>query len=182
MTTITIPSDYAYIGATCAIIGIVQLALGSGCMAYRKAFKSPEFLNKKKVIELQEEHKKSFGTPINDMGYPDMGNGRYSAELSYSQWVEFNNAQRAHYNMVESSGPVLAAMIVGGLFHPIACSILGNIYAIGMLIFSYGYKSKKGADGRMIGAALRTLSTLTLTGICFYNAAIASGFNFPKFN
>ena len=151
-------------------------------MGYRKAFKSPEFLNKKEIVALQEEHKKNFGTPINDMGYPDMGNGRYSAQLSYTQWVEFNNAQRAHYNMVESSAPVLATVIVGGLFQPIACSILGNMYAIGMLLFSYGYKSKKGADGRMAGAALRTLSTIALTGICIYYAAIAGGFNLPKFS
>lgn len=152
-------------------------------MAYRrKAFKNQEFLNKKEVIALQDEHKKAFGTPINDMGYPDMGSGRYSALLPYSQWVEFNNAQRCHYNMVESSAPVLATVIVGGLFQPIACSILGIIYALGMIIFSYGYKSKKGADGRMIGATLRTLSTLALTGICFYHAALAGGFKLPNFS
>ena len=52
--------------------------------------------------------KKNFGTvhqqEINEQikkgGYPDMGNGRYSEKLSYSDWIKFNNAQRAHLNFV----------------------------------------------------------------------------------
>jgi hypothetical protein len=142
----------------------------------RKAFKNPDYLNKKEVLSLQEEHKKFFGTPFNDHGYPDMGNGRYSALLPYHEWVQFNNLQRSHYNMVESSAPVLALVIVGGLFYPIYCSVLGNMYAIGMLLYSYGYNSKNGADGRLIGAILRTLSNLALIGLCLYRAVLASGF------
>jgi hypothetical protein len=142
----------------------------------KKAFRNPDYLNKKEVLSLQEEHKKSFGTPMNDLGYPDMGNGRYSALLPYHEWVQFNNHQRAHYNMVESSAPVLALVIVGGLFYPIYCSLLGNMYALGMLLFSYGYSSKSGADGRLIGATLRTLSTLALIGLCLYRAIHESGF------
>jgi hypothetical protein len=148
-------------------------------MGFRKqVFKSPEFLNKKEVLSLQEEHKKHFGSNFNDLGYPDMGNGRYSDLLSYDQWVKFNNLQRVHYNMVESSGPVLAMVVVCGLYYPVFCSVLGNAYALGMLIYSYGYNSKSGADGRLIGAIMRTLATLALVGLCFYRAILESGFKF----
>ncbi len=82
----------------------------------KKLFDNAAFTNKKNIISMNKDHKKSFGTSIHNLGYPDMGNGRYSSELSYSDWVRFNNYQRCHYNMVESSGPVLATMIVGGFF------------------------------------------------------------------
>jgi hypothetical protein len=138
-------------------------------MSARKKYFNSSFLQKPKVIAMNEEHKKTFGAPISDMGYPDMGNGRYSNELSYSEWVHFNNLQRCHYNMVESSGPVLATMIIAGLFNPIWSSVLGFAYGIGMLIFSFGY-SKKGANGRMFGAVIRSLSSIGLTLLCLYYA------------
>eukprot|EP01034_Spumella_vulgaris_P031779 gene31779-39260_t len=93
--TLTIPgADFGYVLFAAGTIGVVQLGLGSGAMGFRKNFKSKEYLNKPEVKALQEQHKKEFGTEINDHGYPDMGNGRYSQLLSYGQWVSFNNAQR----------------------------------------------------------------------------------------
>ena len=117
------------------------------------------------VKALQEEHKKAYGVPINDLGYPDMGNGRYAQLLPYVEWYEFNNAQRGHYNMVESSAPVLATMLAGGLIFPKLSAVLGLSYGLGMLLFGLGYSGKQGANGRMLGAALRTVSSLALTAI-----------------
>ncbi len=142
-------------------------------------FQSDKFTKKKSVLALQEEHKKAFGNPINDLAYPDMGCGRYSDELPYSEWVQFNNAQRGHYNMVESSAPVLTLVAVGGLFYPRLCSALGVVYAIGMMIFSLGYRSNKGSDGRMAGAVLRSVSTLLLSGVGLAMGLKAAGFNIP---
>lgn len=136
----------------------------------KKFFKNESF--QKKAASLNEEHKKAFGTDINDVGYPDMGNGRYSDLLPYEQWVEFNNHQRAHYNMIESSGPTLAMVLASGLYSPRVASALGVAYAVGMLLFSRGYKSKKGADGRIVGALMRSISNIALAGVCFYKAAI----------
>jgi hypothetical protein len=47
-----------------------------------------------------EEHKLVTGLDIEKGGYPDMGNGRYSAKLPYQEWYRFNNAQRVHNNFV----------------------------------------------------------------------------------
>merc|ERR1711879_172547 len=96
------------------------------------------------------------------MGYPDMGCGLYAQQLEYAQWVEFNNAQRAHYNMVESSGPVLACMMAAGLRFPKVCGTLGFVYAGARWLYAQGYKSTKGADGRVAGAILGALSMVSL--------------------
>lgn len=38
------------------------------------------------------EHERFFpGEKVPKGGYPDMGNGRYAAKLSYKEWYEFNN-------------------------------------------------------------------------------------------
>lgn len=131
----------------------------------KKAFKCDEFLKNAKVEQLQDEHKKAFGGPINDLGYPDMGNGRYTDLIPYEKWVSFNNAQRGHYNMVESSGPVMAAMVVGGIFQPVICAALGAGYAVGRLVYMSGYQSKKGADARIAGAIIGSVCTISLFGL-----------------
>ena len=66
--------------------------------ARKKAF-TKEFLNKK----FDKKHRESY--PDQDisgqLGFPDVGSGRYSKELSYKGWYDFNNGQRAHLNSVE---------------------------------------------------------------------------------
>lgn len=117
---------------------------------------------------MQDEHKKAFGTAINKQGYPDMGTGRYSSAMPYEKWIEFCNAQRVHYNMIESSGPVLASLLGGGLFLPKICGSLGFFYGISRIIYCFGYSSKKGADGRLNGALLSIISTFGLYGIAIF--------------
>ena len=41
------------------------------------------------------------GSMIGKGGYPDHGNGRYTMEAGYAAWMEFNKAQRIHYNYLE---------------------------------------------------------------------------------
>jgi hypothetical protein len=107
---IQLPKEYSYVGFSLALIAIVQYGLGARAMSLRYYFKSQEWLGLPKVKELQEQHKKAFGTEVNNFGYPDMGHGRYFNLVPYDFWVKFNNYQRAHYNMIEQSGMyVLAA-------------------------------------------------------------------------
>mmetsp|Transcript_6343 Transcript_6343/g.12525 ORF Transcript_6343/g.12525 Transcript_6343/m.12525 type:complete len:136 (-) Transcript_6343:333-740(-) len=109
-------------------------------------------------------------TMPNDLGYPDTGCGLYAKHLPYDQWVEFNNAQRAHYNMIEVSGPVLACMLTAGLRIPRVSAAIGMLFALGRYVYANGYKSKQGADGRMVGAVIGGLSTMAL-----FFSAIATG-------
>ncbi len=144
-------------------------------MKHRKAFKSKEFLEKSAVKKMQEEHKKAFGTPINDLGYPDMGNGRYAAELDYPQWVEFNNAQRAHYNMIEISAPVLSCLTLSGLFQPAIAAGLGFTFGVGRIVYSMGYQSNAGANGRLAGAVIASIATYSLYLLTIYNGVKMTG-------
>ncbi len=166
---------YGYVILAIALISIVQYGIGSGVMSYRKNFSKPEFLNKPAVKLLQEQHKKDFGAAINNNGYPDTGNGRYSEHLDYDQWVGFNNAQRAHNNMIEVSAPVLACLIVSGLFQPEVCAGMGFAFAVGRIIYAIGYLSKKGADGRLFGAVIGSLGTYGLYLITIYNGLRLAG-------
>lgn len=147
----------------------MQSFLGAGAMKFRKSFKSKDFLNKPEVKALQEQHKKEFGTEINDNGYPDMGNGRYSQLLSYDQWVAFNNAQRGHYSMIEGSAPALITLVLNGFFQPKVAAALGFAYAVGRVLFALGYQTKAGANGRLLGAALSGVGQYGLYGLVMYN-------------
>mmetsp|Transcript_7409 Transcript_7409/g.18951 ORF Transcript_7409/g.18951 Transcript_7409/m.18951 type:complete len:177 (-) Transcript_7409:274-804(-) len=161
-----VPADYGYVIAATGVIGITQLFIGGRVMGVRsKCFKSEAFLKAPETQAMNDEHKKVFGSEINSMGYPDMGNGRYSAQLSYPLWVQFNNAQRAHHNMLESSGPVLASMVAAGLVAPKAAAALGVGYAAGRWVYALGYTSDKGADGRTKGAMVGALCMLGLYGM-----------------
>jgi hypothetical protein len=186
------------VGVAVAVIGLTQFFLGTNLFCdislstdssfiggsvmseRKKIFKGDAFLKKQEVVKLQEEHKKAFGTLINDMGYPDMGNGRYSDLIPYDSWVHINNAQRAHYNMIESSGPVLAAVVVGGLFYPVVCAALGVAYALGRLAYGIGYRSNKGADGRLVGAIVSFFATFGLYGVNIYSGLKAAGISFGQ--
>ncbi|KAJ1640431.1 hypothetical protein T492DRAFT_511822 [Pavlovales sp. CCMP2436] len=134
---------------------------------------------------MAEEHKKAFGCEMNDMGYPDMGNGRYSAQLEYEPWVRFNNAQRAHYNMglmfdvdqvIESAPGVIGSLLTSGLAAPKLAAGLGFGYAVGRLLYARGYTSSKGADGRVVGAISSALCSLSLYGVAMVYGVRAAFF------
>ncbi|CAE8599358.1 unnamed protein product [Polarella glacialis] len=166
-----ITDDYGLVLAAAGAIGMMQLFIGSGVMDLRgKLFKNKDFLAKPEVQAIALAHQKAFRTDMSGLGYPDMGCGRYSQHLEYSQWVELNNAQRAHYNMIESSGPVLACMLAAGLRYPKVCGCLGFGFAASRLIYAKGYKTRKGADGRVGGAIGSTLCAMGL-----YLTALVAG-------
>ena len=57
-------------------------------------------------------------------GYPDMGCGYYSKHLSHENWLLINNAQRAHYNYLESL-TANVTLLVAGCSTP--CSLHGSM-------------------------------------------------------
>jgi hypothetical protein len=63
-------------------------------MGVRKRVFTKEFMERFKETHLKETGQ----AEIPKLGYPDMGSGRYAQELSYKDWYDLNNAQRAHLN------------------------------------------------------------------------------------
>jgi glutathione S-transferase len=51
---------------------------------------------------------------------------------------EFNCAQRAHQNTLESHSMVMLMMCVAGLIYPITAASFGAIWCIGRIIYGYG--------------------------------------------
>jgi len=102
-------------------------------------------------------------------GYPDMGTGRYAALLPYASWYRFANAQRAHYNYVESVASVLSFSLLGGLHYPRFAAGATAGYVVGREVYAYLY-SKKGPGARSAGALILDVALLALFG-----SAVASG-------
>eukprot|EP01039_Chlorochromonas_danica_P003250 gene3250-3561_t len=167
---IEIVDEYGYVVLSMATIGLVQFFIGASVMGKRKeAFSSTTFLENPEVKKLQDTHKKLYGDAIDKLGYPDMGSGLYSHLLEYEAWVDFNNTQRAHYNMVEQTGPLVATIAGAGLWYPRLVATAGISYALGRWLYAQGYRAQ-GAKGRKFGAILSALSQLTVYGIAVYIA------------
>ena len=47
-----------------------------------------------------------------------MGSGRFAQQLTYAEWLAFNNAQRGHQNMLETLPSFYATLFGAGAFHP----------------------------------------------------------------
>ena len=119
---------------------------------------TPEFMKE----HFEKEHKEAFpNQEVPRGGYPDMGNGRYSQKLTYEQWFNFNNAQRTHYNYMESVTCVLCWILIAGIGYNWYAVGFGSSYLIGRLAYTIGY-SIKGPSGRVVGFLISILSSVAL--------------------
>ena len=113
------------------------------------------------------------GQKIEKGGYPDHGSGRYSMELGYKGWMEFNKAQRIHYNYLESISQIITMMLVSGLQYPITTAIIGSVYVVARIWFQVGY-SLYGPKGRMMAVPFVMLTQFlfpVFTMVSMYNLA-----------
>lgn len=62
----------------------------------------------------------------------------------YRRLNRLNNAQRGHYNFIESVWGAMGLLLVGGLFHPVVFAGLGAGYIVGRVIYAIGYMSASG--------------------------------------
>ena len=95
-----------------------------------------------------------------------MGMGRYSDKLTYKEWYEFGNAQRAHYNFLEMAPSTFLWLMIAGIYFPIPSAALGLGVIIFRLFYAIGY-TLYGAKGRSIGALGNDLCILGLFALSF---------------
>jgi glutathione S-transferase len=107
-----------------------------------------------------EEHHKAAKSNVS-VGYPDMGNGHYAQKISYRDWWDFNNAQRAHYNFVEQIASIVVFLAVGGAYYPIEAAAFGLVFFIARILYCW-YRSEAGAANplRRVGAGLGDVGLL----------------------
>jgi glutathione S-transferase len=76
-----------------------------------------------------------------------------SEDKKHAMYV-FNCAQRAHYNFLENYTQALAAMLIGGLEHPVTSATLGAVWSVCRIVYAVGYtrSGNKHPSGRYAGA------------------------------
>lgn len=81
---------------------------------------------------------------------------------------KFNLAQRAHGNLLENMSQTIASILVAGLVYPRAAPILGSIWVLGRIIYSYGYimSTKPQGKGRLYGGPVMYVGQLGLWVLC----------------
>ena len=111
------------------------------------------------VNNFYELHMKETGCDITNGSYPDMGDGRYAAHLSYSSYLEFNRAQRTHQNYLEQIASVLTLLIAAGVRYPKCAAYAGTAYLLGRFLYLF-YLSAESIDHILFraGVALINLS------------------------
>mmetsp|Transcript_6281 Transcript_6281/g.5393 ORF Transcript_6281/g.5393 Transcript_6281/m.5393 type:complete len:140 (+) Transcript_6281:149-568(+) len=118
-------------------------------------------------------------------GYPDDGNGVYSANLSYGDWFQINVMKRIKSNNTEQIGFFAPFSMVNGLFFPYTTSLLVVGYIAGRQLYSLGYMNPEADMNplRMAGSltvnicSVTTILLMAFAGLRFYGF----GKNFLKF-
>lgn len=173
---ITFSKEHGYVIIAAGLLAFQTTILGFRYAGMgRKVFNSKEFQDKAASTGLLEEHKKATGKDaLPRGGYPDHGTGRYSALLSYGDWLKFSWGQRVHGHAVENVATVFGMTILSGIVYPLYTAIAAGAYIVGREIYSAGY-AKKGPDGRMAGVLLVDLAMLYLFGSCMAAGAKVAG-------
>jgi len=149
MSTITIPTDYAFVGA--ALVSTVWLNLWQTLRTYpaRKSAK---------------------------IDYPQIYAEKAEVEASHEALV-FNCTQRAHHNTLESINSIVIGTAFMGLLYPRTAAGLCATWVVSRVIYTIGYSSgtpKNRGAGSVIAslAALALYSGATWTAIQMVNAAL----------
>ncbi|ORZ33031.1 hypothetical protein BCR44DRAFT_41669 [Catenaria anguillulae PL171] len=99
-----------------------------------------------------------------------MGNGIYAQKLDEKKWIEFNNAQRVHYNYLEQLPIALPLALFSGLFQAKFTAAGCVSYILGRELYMRGYMTK-GPDGRYRGAPFLYPAMIAWLGITVHGAA-----------
>ena len=166
--TATLPDTFGYVLLAAVLLALEVLVIG---FAFPGKVRGQVFTEEFLKNNFGEQHKEATGEDIPKGGYPDSGSGLYSQKLTYKQWFDFNNAQRAHYNFVEMMPSTLVFLLVGGIYFPVPSAVIGLVTAISRAIYSYGY-ANSGPKGRLLGAILNDLCLLGLLGLSVASAVM----------
>ncbi len=143
------------------LLSIVLMLLFYFFVTAMQVYKRRQVFTEDYMQQFAEEHHRAFGSwKPPKLGYPDMGSGRYSKDLTYSEWFIFNNWQRCHYNFLEQLTPILIWILISCLYNPLSSGILGLIYLLGRILYTFGYMST--SNKRIYGAIIMDLSLLGL--------------------
>jgi glutathione S-transferase len=139
-----VPSNYGYVLLSCLVGPFVSWSMMSG-----------------NVMKAREEC---------DVQYPNL----YATPAVHKQCDKFNRVQRGQQAMLETAFFFIPMALVGGLKHPIACTVHGVLYCVGSYLYQTGYmdmnldvkkaRHLKGGPIRYIGILGVIGAVISLTG------------------
>ena len=143
-----VPAEYPSIVLAMITYGLLMVVTSFAVViATRKRLFTKDFLK-----QFASEHKAAFPeSKLPELGFPDIGSGRFSKKLSYKDWMTFNNAMRSHHNMVEQYPIILMTMLVGGLVIPVATYYVAWFSVVCRIAYVIGYVMW-GPNSRVLGA------------------------------
>ncbi|RYH28991.1 hypothetical protein EON65_10155 [archaeon] len=70
---------------------------------------------------------------------------------------------------------VAVCVACAGVYYPIATTALSLTYTIGRVLYSIGYTSKNGADGRRVGVLMADVALIAVFGMAMYGGFNSAG-------
>mmetsp|Transcript_40665 Transcript_40665/g.46748 ORF Transcript_40665/g.46748 Transcript_40665/m.46748 type:complete len:183 (-) Transcript_40665:57-605(-) len=133
-------------------------------MKMRKKYFTPEVMDR-----FKEQHQASFKCDPDPLGYPDLGDGRFSKSLEYQDWVRWRYHQYLHSDMVEGLTVTLPQTIIAGAFYPRFTMVLAANYITSRYVFTRWVSSSKGANDTdylrvWVNGTANIISMTSLTG------------------
>ncbi|KVI03016.1 microsomal glutathione S-transferase 3-like [Cynara cardunculus var. scolymus] len=89
----------------------------------------------------------------------------YATEADSKDYKIYNCIQRGHQNSLEVLPIFFILMVLGGLRHPITCSVLGVVYIVSRFFYFTGYASGD-PKGRL---PLGKYNVIAILGLMFIN-------------
>ena len=143
----------------CFVYMITNFSIGKK----RYAVFNPEFMS-----QFNQENQEVFGKDAPKGGHPDDGNGYYSQKLSYLDWYEFQNWQRAHMNYLEQIAIVVTMVFITAIHQPMWAMVSIYVMVIGRILYGLGY-CRGGPKGRVLGAIIADIGLLSVLIGGFYS-------------
>ena len=168
MSLDSINSDLNALFLVCAMLCIVLVSVVYFFTAFCQGKIRSRVFNAEFMSQFDTEHQEAFGKPAPVGGYPDCGNGFYSEKLSYKDWYDLNNWQRAQMNILETIIPFSVMVGITAINQPMMAAICSLVFLLGRIMYACGY-CRGGPKGRIPGAVLSDLAILGALGGAFWS-------------
>jgi glutathione S-transferase len=142
--SIEVPDNYGYVVLSCVLGQLVTIVYMGGPV-----------MNARKTF---------------DVPYPNL----YATPGYHKEADAFNRIQRGHQNMFELLPTFSLMALIGGLKHPIACSVYSALFNVGCVLYQVGYSDtkldvdmaryKKGGAVKWVGFFGAMGSTISVAG------------------
>lgn len=137
MISLTLRPEYKYVAGLACLISVYCVVIGFCAGARRRSLFSDQFMK----MHFGDEHTKYCkGAALPKQGYPDCGSGIYSQKLTYKDWLQFNEDQRAHKAFLEQVTIAVFCVFVSGLIRHEFAIGFGICYLLNRVACTFSHR------------------------------------------